>query len=83
MIIETLKNELEGLKANKIIKDFVEGEAYTRIASDIVKLDPSRVCTTQAARHLVHNGNNPDIKKRFEDYVLMGYAAVISVKYQQ
>ena len=82
-MIETLKKELEAFQNNKIVRDFVECEAYSKIAADIVKLDPSRVCTTKAARLLVHNGNNPDIKKRFDDYVLMGYAAVISVKYLQ
>lgn len=83
MINAALTKELEILKSNDIIRDFVETEAYTKIASDIVSLDPARVCTVKAAKLLVQNINNPDIKKRFEDYVLMGYAAVISIKYQQ
>jgi len=33
-----LNNEIQTLKSNEIVKDFVEAEAYNKIASDIANI---------------------------------------------
>jgi hypothetical protein len=77
-----LNKELELLKNNEVVKTFVETEAYIKIASDISAM-PGRVCTEKAARLIVNNTSNPDIKRRWLQYVAIGYAAIMMAKYQQ
>ena len=79
---QAIKNEIETLKSNEIIREFVETEAYKKIADDISKL-PGRCCTERAARLIVHNIRNKAIKTRWNQYVTLGYMAVINVKYNQ
>lgn len=76
-----LNNELNLLKNNEVIKNFVEAEAYAKIADDIAKL-PGHCCTEKAARLIVNNVSNPDIKQRWLKYVAIGYAAVMMAKYE-
>jgi hypothetical protein len=76
-----LHQEIEILKNNEIIKDFVETEAYKQIAADIERLDPTRVCTEKAARLVTHSTGNEAIEKRWYEYVASGYLGVLMVKY--
>lgn len=80
-MLNIIEKELAELKNNKIIRDFVESSAYELIAIDIVRLDPSRICTPKAAVLIVHSPNNKDVKERWEKYVAAGYTAVIMEKY--
>ena len=80
---DLIKAEIETLRKNKVIKKFVEDQAYAKIAEDIRERNPGSVCTPKAAELIVANRTrNPDIHARFQQYVAAGYAGVIMAKYK-
>ena len=72
--------EIENLKTNKIVREFVEEEAYTKIAETISSF-PGRCCTVKAAKLITHKLGNEAILARWEQYVLAGYVGCIEAKY--
>lgn len=83
-IKKILEKELEILQQDAEVVEFVEWEACKQVAKDVVKLSrDNRCCTPKAAWVLVNNGKNPDMHKRYMQYVACGYAGVIAAKYKQ
>jgi hypothetical protein len=75
---KAIAKELEALKNNSTIREFVETEATRKIADEINN-KPGRCCTFEAAAILIHKHDN--IKKRWAQYVAAGYVAVMMEKY--
>lgn len=78
---QIIAKELEVMKNNPTIKNFVEGEAYSKMADDI-NSKPGRCCTVEAAKILVHTKKNSNLLSRWNEYVAAGYVGVMMAKYQ-
>jgi len=79
---KAIKKELEALKSNPTIRNFVEDEATQKIADYINNL-PGRCCTPKAAELLIHRYENKNMKSRWLEYVAAGYVAVMAEKYSK
>ena len=69
-ILETIRS----YKNNRVIREFVEGEAFEKAASDIRGAQGS--ATTAKAVRAMYANKNAAVVKRVNDYLAAGYMGV-------